>query len=181
LELFYRHKLNHKLYMSQSRGILGLSPGNTLENSPTTGIFSNSGNFLVFKVCNIGQLSMDGNMVPFWPEACWSSIALGRLMITPSLHWLWMKRLYILASQPVIWIMLVFKINYLSYFFFFYFGKKQLEKSCAINIYIPWRTWNCLKPVDEMICWVVYFCQCVCAAYFEDIVDTSWRPVFPLP
>jgi len=135
LELFYRHKLNHKLYMSQSRGILGFSPWNTLENSPTTGIFSNSGNFLVFKVCNIGQLSMDGNMVPFWPEACWSSIALGRLMITPSLHWLWMKRLYILASQPVIWIMLVFKINYLSYFLFLFWKKATGKILCNKHIY----------------------------------------------
>jgi hypothetical protein len=78
------------------------------------------------------------------------------------LHWLCLKRLYILAPEPVIWIMLVFKINCLSYIFFL-LEKNQLRKSCAINIYILWRTQNCLKPVDEMICWVVYFWRCVCA------------------
>ena len=56
--------------MSQSRGILGFFSGNTLENSRSAGIVANSFNFLEFKVCNIGQLSMDGNMVTLWPEAC---------------------------------------------------------------------------------------------------------------
>ena len=71
--------------MSQSRGILGFSSGNTLENLRSAGIVSNSFNFLVFKVCNIGQLSMDGNMVTLWPEACRSSMALDRHMIKPPL------------------------------------------------------------------------------------------------
>jgi hypothetical protein len=69
------------------------------------------------------------------PEACWSSMALGRHMITPSLHWLCMKRLYILASQPVIWIMLVFKINYLSYFLFFFWKKATGKILCSKHTY----------------------------------------------